>query len=102
MARQEYPKWMYGPGDESRIFQKDEKVPKGWADHPSRVGKEKREPAKPVKAGGEAEPTPEERAATIAEVREAADAEGIQIELGDDATVEEINAAIDKLTKSTE
>jgi hypothetical protein len=109
---QEYPKWMYGPKGadgqpQSRIFNKDDQVPKGWEDHPDKVKEPAKKPEKPnggkkdpVEPGKpeQPEPTPEERAATIKEVREAAQAAGVEIELSDDATVEEINAAIDKLT----
>jgi hypothetical protein len=90
---QEYPKWMYGPADkdgkpQARIFQKDEVVPKGWEDHPSKV----KQPKKGEKNSANVqEPTPEEKAATIASLREAG------VEIADDASVDEINAAIDRL-----
>lgn len=103
--RTEWPKWMYGPNDEARIFQKDDQVPKGWVDHPDKVKQpvavkqqlklEKKDEKKPDAL----EPTPQERADTILSIREAASAQGIDIQLADDASVDEINAAIDKLTK---
>jgi hypothetical protein len=102
--RTEWPKWMYGPDDAARIFQKDDQVPKGWADHPDKVkqpeaGKQLKLEKKDEKKTDALEPTPEERADTIRSIREAAAAQGIDIQLADDASVEEINAAIDKLTK---
>lgn len=106
--RTEWPKWMYGPNGESRIFQKDDQVPKGWADHPDKVKQpeamkqvkqpEKKDEQKPA----ESEPTPEEKLETIRSIREAAVAQGIDIQLADDASVDEINAAIDKLTAAKE
>jgi hypothetical protein len=32
-----FPSWRYGPGDQARIFDCAEDVPKGWQDHPSLV-----------------------------------------------------------------
>jgi hypothetical protein len=99
-----WPSWRYGPNGESRIFQKDDQVPKGWEDHPDKV----KQPAKstgkqPVQGAGNQpptpEPTPEEKLETIRSIREAAAADNIDITLADDASVDEINAAIDKLTK---
>lgn len=95
----EYPKWMYGPGGKAQIFERDQVVPKGWQDHPDKV-KAPSKPKKPGKPGkGEQEGdeiSPEEKAETIAQLREAG------VEISDDATVDEINAAIDELTKQQE
>lgn len=33
-----WPSCRYGPGDQSAIFECEEDVPAGWADHPSKVG----------------------------------------------------------------
>lgn len=33
-----WPAWFYGPDDQSAIFQKDDEIPEGWKDHPSKVG----------------------------------------------------------------
>lgn len=105
MDRTEWPKWMYGPGDERRIFQKDDQVPKGWEDHPDKVqapeksGESRKKQEKKQEPSAPMEPTPEERAETIRDIREAAAKQGIDVQLADDASVDEINAAIDKLTK---
>jgi hypothetical protein len=32
-----WPSWRYGPNGESAIFDNEEDVPAGWADHPSRA-----------------------------------------------------------------
>lgn len=96
--KQQWPSWRYGPPGkdgkpQARIFNKDDVIPKGWEDHPDKVkkaGKEK-EPA-PKDYPPQAEPSVEEKQATIASLREAG------IDISDDATVDEINAAIDKLT----
>lgn len=104
----EYPKWMYGPGEESRIFERGDVIPKGWKDHPDKVKEEAPKRSSLRKVGDDKDkappeqdgsapvddppPTEEERVATIAELRAAG------AEISDDATVEEINAAIDKLT----
>ena len=98
--KQSWPAWRYGPNGEARIFNKDDVVPKGWVDSPKNVPqseKLKEAPKGKAKKGAqepppELEPSAEEKAATIASIREAG------IEIKDDATVEEINAAIDKLT----
>lgn len=84
-----WPAWRYGPNGARRIFHEGEQIPKGWQDHPDKVKAEK--PAKPEP--GFKEPTPEARAETIAELRAAGAV------ISDDASVEEINAAIDKLTE---
>lgn len=36
----EFPKWAYGPGGKSGIFNAPEEIPAGWEDHPSKVGTE--------------------------------------------------------------
>ena len=33
-----WPSWRYGPGGQAAIFECAEDVPKGWEDHPSKVG----------------------------------------------------------------
>lgn len=105
--KQQWPSWRYGPPGrdgkpQARVFNKDDVIPKGWKDHPSKVKAAKidKDPAKdpPKDPPKDQESTPEERVATIASVREAAAAANIDIQLSDDASVEEINAAIDKLT----
>lgn len=97
---QEYPKWMYGPNEgDARIFNKDDLVPKGWEDHPEKVGKPKeRKPKNPAKnTDTDAQQvTEEERATAIAELR------ANDVDISDDATEDEINAAIDELTKNEE
>ena len=35
----EFPKWMYGPDGEAQIFEKEEDIPQGWVDHPSKFEK---------------------------------------------------------------
>lgn len=35
--RQEWPKMMYGPGGEQRVFNEGDKIPSGFKDHPSKV-----------------------------------------------------------------
>jgi hypothetical protein len=35
---QNFPAWRYGPNGQSQIFQSESEVPKGWEDHPSKVG----------------------------------------------------------------
>ena len=44
--RPQWPGWFYGPNGAAEIFQSQDDVPKGWADHPSKV----KEPAKKVPA----------------------------------------------------
>lgn len=90
----DYPRWMYGPNDQSRIFQKDDQIPTGWQDHPDKVKKQSRakDPAKGTAGNGNPEPTEEERMDTIRQLREAG------ADISDNATVDEINAAIDKMT----
>src|SRR6478609_9215596 len=34
-----WPAWRFGPDDKSDVFEKAADVPKGWVDHPSKVGK---------------------------------------------------------------
>lgn len=94
---QEYPRWMYGPGEQSRIFEKDDPIPEGWQDHPSKVeqtkpqAKPRKKAEKPVLENPDAE-----RAALIASIRE----DGIDI--AETATDEEINAALEQLTQEQE
>lgn len=113
MAKEEWPKWMYGPNDQARVFQKDDVVPAGWSDHPEKLKQEvpptppvpqqrpakKSEKAAPV-AEPQQEPAPEpsqeEKLETIRSLREAG------VEISDDASVDEINAAIDRLTAQAE
>lgn len=45
-----WPAWFFGPGGESKIFNKPEDVPKGWADHPDKAKADK----KPGKAKADA------------------------------------------------
>jgi hypothetical protein len=40
-----WPSWRYGPNGQAEIFQSEDQVPEGWADHPSKVGAE---PAVPL------------------------------------------------------
>lgn len=37
-ADNEFPKWAYGPGGQSGIFNSKGEIPAGWEDHPSKVG----------------------------------------------------------------
>lgn len=92
----EYPKWMYGPNDESRIFQRDEQIPKGWEDHPEKVGKSPPKPSKPSKPSKSQDPgEAAERTTILAALREAG------FDVADDATDDEINAKIDELNART-
>jgi hypothetical protein len=43
-AHQPWPSWRYGPDGASAVFETEQDVPAGWADHPDKVG------TKPVKA----------------------------------------------------
>lgn len=36
-TRQQWPSTRYGPNGQSRVFQAESDVPKGWVDHPSKV-----------------------------------------------------------------
>lgn len=36
-AQNNFPAWFYGPGGKSKIFHRQEDVPEGWEDHPSKV-----------------------------------------------------------------
>lgn len=36
MSKNEWPAWRYGPGGESKIFEKASEVPAGWQDHPTK------------------------------------------------------------------
>lgn len=36
----EFPKWAYGAGGKSGIFNSADEIPAGWEDHPSKVGTE--------------------------------------------------------------
>jgi hypothetical protein len=95
MARrtgQEYPKMVYGPNDEQRIIQKDDQMPAGFVEHPSLL-KKKGAGSKPKDPPKDPEPTAEEKAETIKSLREAG------IDIADDASVEDINAAIDLLAE---
>lgn len=38
-TKQLWPSWRYGPKGEAQIFDREEDVPKGWKDHPSKFGK---------------------------------------------------------------
>jgi hypothetical protein len=96
-----WPAWYYGPNGEARIFNEGDIVPKGWKDSPKKLAQseqpaqpEKLKPEKPKK-GAKQEVTQEQldRINTIAELREAG------VEIADDATDDEINAAIDTLTE---
>lgn len=48
----DFPKWMYGPNGESKMFEEKDKVPSGWKDTP----------AKPVAQMTEATPPNESKA----------------------------------------
>lgn len=39
-----WPSYRYGPNGESRVFEREEDVPGGWHDHPSKVLKDDDEP----------------------------------------------------------
>lgn len=32
-----WPSWRYGPKDQAAVFEREEDVPMGWEDHPSKV-----------------------------------------------------------------
>jgi hypothetical protein len=32
-----WPAWRYGPGGKAAVFESEKDIPKGWADHPSKV-----------------------------------------------------------------
>ncbi len=32
-----FPSWRYGPDGSAEVFQREDDVPKGWCDHPSKV-----------------------------------------------------------------
>lgn len=51
MAKDLFPGWRWGPDGEARLFQSESDIPKGWVDHPSKVGK---------KQGGKKVETPAE------------------------------------------
>ncbi len=38
-----WPAWRYGPDGVAQVFEKEEDVPEGWFDHPSKVGQEPEE-----------------------------------------------------------
>lgn len=50
-----WPAWYYGPKGAAKVFTKQDDVPDGWVDHPSKVGKKTakadEDPVEPVKAG---------------------------------------------------
>lgn len=37
MAEGDFPSWRYGPDGASAVFEREEDVPAGWADHPCKV-----------------------------------------------------------------
>ena len=98
MAKQEWPSWRYPPGGgEGRIFQKDDVIPKNWVRNPKEAAKAKQpKPAKNPKNSDTQPVTDEERKDAIEQLR----ANGVEI--ADDASDEEINDAIDKLTSGGE
>lgn len=86
----------HGETGEMRIFEAGESASSAWVDHPEKV---KPKAAKGGKKGKEKEPQSvpdEDRIAAITELR----ANGVEI--ADDATIDEINEAIDALTKKLE
>lgn len=38
-ASKDWPRWFYGPDNQSGVFDREEDVPEGWAEHPDAVGK---------------------------------------------------------------
>lgn len=97
MPKGDYPRWMYGPGEQSRIFNKDDQIPAGWEDHPSKVeGWEKPKEEKPASGRGRGRKNTDAdaaRGARIAELRNNG------VEIADNATDEEINAATEKFNQ---
>lgn len=45
MSKVSWPAWFYGPNNQAEVFASESLVPKGWADHPSKVSEEKPKPA---------------------------------------------------------
>ena len=41
-----FPTWAYGPGGQADIFHREEDIPAGWVDHPSKVEDKAAKPAK--------------------------------------------------------
>jgi hypothetical protein len=35
-----WPSWRYGPDGQAAVFNSEDDVPEGWADHPAKVGVE--------------------------------------------------------------
>lgn len=84
-----WPAWYFGPGDKSEIFEAASEVPKGWVDHPSKVGGEAKA-AKPVAAPSTNEtPTPV-----------TPDTETVQLDADGHAWDAEIHAASKSMTKA--
>ncbi len=46
-----FPGWFYGPNGEAQIFDREEDVPEGWKDHPSKFAKAESEAAAPDSSG---------------------------------------------------
>ena len=101
-AKQYYPKMVYGPGGQQRIIQKDEQMPPGFAEHPSLLeaaatdtgsGEDPNKGLILVGGRMRTKEEAEERAGILQSLRE------VGVELDDEATDEEINAAVDELTK---
>lgn len=44
----EWPKWHFGPNDQSDVFQSAAEVPAGWTDHPSKVITPEKTGSKPL------------------------------------------------------
>lgn len=103
----EWPAFRYGPNGEARIFTEEQQneIPEGWADHPSKAvapGKGSGKSKKKAKDAG-SDAGAGDDAQTLSEEQEAARQEGIAVlrgegvEIADDATIQDVEAALDAL-----
>lgn len=105
---QEFPKMVYGPDGQQQVIEKGEKMPKGFKDHPSKLGKDEDPPSgkteqtdpkskveKIDRAGSSADDDSEERK----RFREEAIAflATMNIPIAADATDEELEIALDSV-----
>jgi len=54
---QSFPSWRYGPNGEAKIFEREEDIPEGWVDHPSKLQESTEEPK--VEEAPQSQPNPE-------------------------------------------
>lgn len=87
----DWPAWRYGPGGEARVFQENDMVPDGWEDHPSKVKEPAKKAVKVKKLSQADQARAEARAEGLAVLKEAG------VEINEDASDEELSAALDAL-----